>query len=49
MTAPRAYVIACLRDAEVGPENAEYLERIEATTAPHGGRYLVHGGQLVGA
>lgn len=47
MTPPRAYVIAYLRDVEVGPEIAEYIERIGATMAPYGGRFLVHGGQLV--
>lgn len=48
MTAPRAYVIGHLKDVELGPEIAEYIERIEATMAPYGGRFLVHGGQLVG-
>lgn len=48
MTAPRAYAVGYLRDVEAGPEIAEYIERIEATMAPHGGRFLVHGGQLVG-
>ncbi|QXE36547.1 DUF1330 domain-containing protein [Streptomyces sp. GMY02] len=48
MTAPRAYAIGYLEDVEVGPEIAEYIERIEATLAPYGGRFLVHGGQLVG-
>lgn len=48
MTAPRAYVIGYLEDVEVGPEIAEYLERIEATMVLYGGRFLVHGGQLVG-
>ncbi|MEQ4304813.1 DUF1330 domain-containing protein [Plantactinospora sp. B6F1] len=48
MTAPRGYVIGYLENVEVGPEIVEYIERIEATMAPYGGRYLVHGGQLVG-
>ncbi|WP_062217175.1 DUF1330 domain-containing protein [Streptomyces sp. NBRC 109706] len=48
MRAPRAYAIGYLKDAEVGPEIAEYIRRIEATMAPYGGRYLVHGGQLIG-
>ncbi|MFE0700923.1 DUF1330 domain-containing protein [Streptomyces sp. NPDC058872] len=47
MTAPRAYVIGYLKDVELGPEIAEYIERIEATMTPYGGRFLVHGGQLV--
>lgn len=48
MTAPRAYMIAYLQDVELGPEIAEYIERIDATMTPYGGRFLVHGGQLVG-
>ncbi|MFI6764151.1 DUF1330 domain-containing protein [Streptomyces sp. NPDC050355] len=48
LTARRAYEIAYLQDVEVGPEIAEYIERIEATMAPYGGRFLVHGGRLVG-
>jgi uncharacterized protein (DUF1330 family) len=48
MTAPRGYAIGYLRNVEFGPEIAEYLKRIEATMAPYGGRFLVHGGQLVG-
>ncbi|MGW5654794.1 DUF1330 domain-containing protein [Streptomyces humi] len=47
MTAPRAYVVGYLRNVDVGPEIAEYIERIEATMAPYGGRFLVHGGRLV--
>lgn len=38
-----AYAIAQLHDVTMGPEIVEYLERIEATLAPYGGRYLVHG------
>ncbi|MFG2289265.1 DUF1330 domain-containing protein [Streptomyces sp. NPDC048595] len=37
-----------MKDVEVGPEIAEYIEQIESTMAPYGGRFLVHGGQLVG-
>lgn len=48
MTAPRGCVIGYLENVEIGPEIAEYLERIEATMAPYGGRFLVHGGQLAG-
>lgn len=46
MTQPRAYVIGYLRDVELGPEIAEYIERIDATMAPYGGRFLIHGGPL---
>ncbi|ANH94897.1 MULTISPECIES: DUF1330 domain-containing protein [unclassified Streptomyces] len=37
-----AYAIAHLRDAAPHPETAEYIERITATFAPYGGRFLVH-------
>lgn len=40
-----AYVIAHLQAASPHPEIAEYMERIPATFAPHGGRFLVHGTQ----
>lgn len=40
------YAIARLRAVEVGPEIGEYIERIEATLSPFGGRFLVHGGGL---
>lgn len=40
-----AYVIAHLRDAAPHAEIAEYIERIAATFAPYGGRFLVHGAQ----
>lgn len=46
MTASRGYAIGYLRNVERGPEIAEYVERIEATMAPYGGRFLVHGGRL---
>ena len=35
--------IANLRNVVVGPAIVEYLERIDATLAPFGGRFLVHG------
>ena len=34
---------AHLRNVVVGPEIADYLARIDATLAPFGGRFLVHG------
>ncbi|MFE1342876.1 DUF1330 domain-containing protein [Streptomyces sp. NPDC058733] len=37
-----AYVIARLQEAAPHPEIAEYIERIGATFAPYGGRFLVH-------
>ncbi|MGQ4878594.1 DUF1330 domain-containing protein [Billgrantia sp. LNSP4103-1] len=39
-----AYAIARLQDVAMGPEIVEYLEKIDATLAPYGGHYLVHGG-----
>jgi uncharacterized protein (DUF1330 family) len=38
-----SYAIARLRDVRLGPEIVAYLERIDATLAPFGGRFLVHG------
>lgn len=39
-----AYAVAHLTDVAVGPDIVEYLERIDATLAPFGGRFLIHGG-----
>ena len=39
-----AYAVAHMRQATMGPAIVEYLERIDATLAPFGGRFLVHGG-----
>jgi uncharacterized protein (DUF1330 family) len=38
-----AYAIANLRNPAPHPEVAEYIERIQATLDPYGGRFLVHG------
>lgn len=38
-----AYAIARLQDATPHPDIIEYIERIGATFAPFGGRFLVHG------
>jgi uncharacterized protein (DUF1330 family) len=35
--------VANLRRVAMGPEVVAYLERIDATLAPFGGRFLVHG------
>jgi uncharacterized protein (DUF1330 family) len=40
-----AYAIAHLQEAAPHPEIAEYIERITATFAPYGGRFLVHATQ----
>ena len=39
-----AYAVAHMRRVTMGPAIVEYLERIDATLAPFGGRFLVHGG-----
>jgi uncharacterized protein (DUF1330 family) len=33
-----------MRQVTMGPAVVEYLQRIDATLAPFGGRFLVHGG-----
>ncbi|WP_244930116.1 DUF1330 domain-containing protein [Nocardioides sp. W7] len=45
MTTP-AYAIAHLRDVDLGPEIVTYLEQIDATLAPYGGHFIVHGGRI---
>ena len=42
-----AYAIAYIRDVDFGPEIIEYIEKIQATMDPYGGRFLVHGGPIV--
>jgi len=48
-TPTKAYAIAYLREVDLGPEIVEYIERIDETLAPYGGRFLVHGGELTPA
>ncbi|PWN02084.1 DUF1330 domain-containing protein [Nocardioides silvaticus] len=48
-TAPKAYALAYLREVDLGPEIVEYIERIDETLAPYGGRFLVHGGRITPA
>ncbi|WP_405134806.1 DUF1330 domain-containing protein [Nocardia sp. NBC_01388] len=38
------YAIAQLYDVDLNAEIVEYLERIDSTLAPFGGKFLVHGG-----
>ncbi len=40
-----AYGIGLLQDVTLGPHMRAYLEAIDATLAPYGGRFLVHGGR----
>lgn len=48
-----SYAVAHLHHVEMGPDIVAYLEAIDATLAPFGGRFLIHGGgdkqQLEGA
>lgn len=43
-----AYAVAYLREVDFGDAIIDYLQRIDATLAPYGGRFLVHGGHLTG-
>jgi uncharacterized protein (DUF1330 family) len=38
-----AYAVGHLHDVNVGPDIVEYLQRIDATLEPFGGRFLLHG------
>ncbi|MEV0461390.1 DUF1330 domain-containing protein [Nocardia tengchongensis] len=38
------YAIANLWDVDLNAEIVEYLERIDATLEPFGGKFIVHGG-----
>ncbi len=40
-----AYAVAHMRQVSMGPAIVEYLQRIDATLAPFGGRFIVHGGE----
>jgi uncharacterized protein (DUF1330 family) len=41
----KAYGVARLRNVDVGPAIVEYLEKIDATLAPYGGKFIIHGGR----
>jgi uncharacterized protein (DUF1330 family) len=41
-----AYAVAHMRHVTMGPAIVEYLQRIDATLAPFGGRFIVHGGAV---
>jgi uncharacterized protein (DUF1330 family) len=41
-----AYAVAHMRKATMGPQIVEYLQKIDATLEPFGGRFLVHGGDV---
>jgi uncharacterized protein (DUF1330 family) len=40
------YAVGILRDVRMGPPIREYLEQIDATLAPFGGHFVVHGGEM---
>ncbi len=43
-TSPKpAYAIARLWNIRLGPDIVEYLNRIDTTPQPFGGRFIVHG------
>ncbi len=44
ITTVNCYAIGILNDVTIGPGIVEYLERIDATLAPFGGRFIIHGG-----
>ena len=48
-TSTPAYAVAYLRDVRFNDEIVDYLQRIDETLAPFGGRFLVHGGGLTPA
>ena len=41
-----AYAVAHMRHVTPGPWMIEYLGNIDATLAPFGGRFIVHGGEV---
>jgi uncharacterized protein (DUF1330 family) len=41
-----AYAVAHMRHVTMGQQIVEYLQRIDATLAPFGGRFIVHGGEV---
>lgn len=40
-----AYAFAVLRDVQINDEIAQYIGRIDATLAPFGGVFKIHGGK----
>lgn len=41
-----AYALAHLRTPTINDDTLEYIERIQATMDPYGGRFLVHGAEV---
>lgn len=48
MSTVPAYALAYLRDVDLGDEILEYIRRIDDTLTPYGGRFVVHGGPIIG-
>lgn len=40
-----SYAVGILNDVRLGPDITAYLERIDGTLAPFGGRFIIHGGR----
>ena len=38
-----AYAVGLLKEVGLGPDIVKYLERIDVTMKPYGGRFLIHG------
>ena len=41
-----AYAVGHISNIDMGSDIAAYLERIDMTLAPYGGKFIVHGGPL---
>lgn len=41
-----AYAVAQLREVTMGTQIVKYLQHIDATLEPYGGRFLIHGGAV---
>jgi uncharacterized protein (DUF1330 family) len=41
-----AYAIAHLRNPQLNADVVDYIDRIQATLDPFGGRFIVHGGEV---
>ena len=40
------YAVGLLHEVQMGPDIVAYLEGIDATLAPFGGRFVIHGGPI---
>jgi uncharacterized protein (DUF1330 family) len=46
MSTVPAYAVAQLRDVDFGDDVIRYMREIDATMAPFGGEFIIHGGDL---